>query len=360
MPRSSAARTEEVSLQTLRDRSARITELKSRLGGLVESDEMLRARDPSRSATDDSTPSTSSRRPSPEDHAAAAFPPDLPSKIKVRSQALLSTLQALSHASSKINASSAALQGDTRIQNLAAQVDARRAQAFSEISKLFRVEYSHRQEINVPDDLAILDFDTQWSGLGPLSTTGYGISGQQQGPAGHTPDSLHMHQTNNTDNPGNPGNNADSITTRGIPRVTICDCTIDPSTWQHAFDEGGDAPESSPEADRETSIAICYAAEIVSIASTILDVPLRYPITLRGTYSTIADAKPNVAGCRTFPLFVDSTKDGRAKFAIGVFLLNKNINLLTSHLDMATDVNRFASESTKDSIGIALVQLLTR
>ena len=322
--------------------------MRARLHDPMEREETPEARDPSRSATDD--PSTSSWGPSPEDHAAAAFPPDLPSKIKVRSQALLSTLQALSHASSKISASSAALQGDTRTQNLAAQVEARRAQAFAELSKLFRVdcvsggrqerqerqerqvwqvwqerqERQERQQRKATSDLAILDFDSQWSGFGSVSATPH----------------------------------PDGATAEEIPRVTICDCVIDPSTWQHVFDDGDDAPDRSPETDRETSIALCYAAEIVYIASTIMDVPLRYPVTLRGSYSTISDAEPGVAGGRTFPLFIDSTKDSRAKFAIAVFLLNKNINLLASHLAVEAGAGRSATESTKDSIGLALVRLL--
>lgn len=360
------SRPELVSLQTLRTRSERIAELKSKLCDAVESDQKTEAGKedpPSRSAaTDDSAPSTSTRRPSPEDHAAAGFPPDLPSKIKLLSQALLNTLQALVHASSKINASSAALQGDTRTKNLAAQVDARRAQAFTELSRLFRVRYSEQQETSqAMDGLAILDFENQWSGLGQRSrtssATGHGVSGRHRGPAGHVLESLHVDRTGNTDTHAGKNSEHNTAELERNPLVSICDCAIDPSMWQHAFDDD-DAPESSPEADRETSIALCYAAEIVSIASTIMDVPLRYPITLRGSYSTITDATANVVGRRTFPLFVDATKDGRAKFAVAVFLLNKNINLLTSHLDVATHADRTDPDSTKDSIGIALVRLL--
>ncbi len=56
---------------------------------------------------------------------AATFPSDLSTRVKVRSQALLNTLQALSHASEKIDASAAALDSDTRLQNLVTQVRTR-------------------------------------------------------------------------------------------------------------------------------------------------------------------------------------------------------------------------------------------
>ena len=355
MSRPSTARTERVSIQTLRDRSARVAELRAKLAALVEDERRALDDDPKPAGETGRGNGIDDRpaawRPSPEDHLAASFPPDLPSKIKVRSQALHNTLQALSHASSKIKASSTALQGDTRIQNLVAQVEARRALAFAELSRLFRVESQDQDATTrITQDITALNIDNQWSGLGPdissptVSQETSGKHGRSAGRATVPAKAIHDGSIARSD--------------AAVPRVTISGCAIDPSTWQRAFDDDGyDASDISPETDRETAIALCYAAEIVSIASTIVDVPLRYPITLRGTHSIIADAEANVPGRRTFPLFIDSTKDGRAKFAIAVFLLNKNINQLTSYLHIPITPDR--PETNKDLIGIALMRLLS-
>lgn len=101
-------RTERVSRQTLQERACRVEELKARAREI---------------STDRRKPSTTTTPlPTTDDHVAATFPSDLSTRVKVRSQALLNTLQALSHASEKIDASAAALDSDTRLQNLVTQV----------------------------------------------------------------------------------------------------------------------------------------------------------------------------------------------------------------------------------------------
>ena len=200
---------------------------------------------------------------------------------------------------------------------------------FAELSSLFRVSVvdldGSEGGAGVPNVTAALNrFENQWSG----------------------------------DNNDNEDSSSSTQDRQGNQRVAINGCAIDPATWRHAFEDdgGGGESQSSPIADRDTSIALGFAGEIVSIASRILDVPLRYPVVLRGSHSQVAD------GDKTFPQFVDNGKEARTRFAVGVFLLNKDVHqLLASCVDTpgdSTDSSHFI-DSGKDFIGLSLLRLMT-
>ena len=322
MSRSPAARTERVSVQTLRERAAKIAALRTELARTLEEDRECAER-----SLQDELPV-----PTTDHHLAASLPSHLATKTRVHSQALLNTLHALSHASTKIDASAAALDADTRLHTLLAQASARRRMIFSELTRLFRVQYADpgRPGAETADvqSAELARIESYWSG----------------------------------DAETHPRERRDTH-----PRVvvTINECTIDPSTWKHAFDDASVAStDSSPTADRDTSIALGYAAEIVSIAGRILDVPLRYPVVACGSQSKILD---ETAG-KEFSLFVDersggSKGDGRGKFAIGVFLLNKDILQLLASVPGGRIGDGGSSDGNpqdhKDCIGANLVRLLS-
>lgn len=83
-----------------------------------------------------------------------------------------------------------------------------------------------------------------------------------------------------------------------------------------------------------TSAALGYVAEMVSLLSLYFDVLLPYPIKVHGSTSTIDDplamSTANHPGPRTYPLFMKGVV--RYRFEYGVFLLNKNIEILSNIL----------------------------
>lgn len=85
-----------------------------------------------------------------------------------------------------------------------------------------------------------------------------------------------------------------------------------------------------------TSAALGYVAQVVSLLSPYLSVILPYPIKVNGSTSTIDD--PLAMGVasqnnpRTYPLFMKGVV--RYRFEYGVFLLNKNIEILSNSLGL--------------------------
>lgn len=85
-----------------------------------------------------------------------------------------------------------------------------------------------------------------------------------------------------------------------------------------------------------TVAALNYVAQVVSQLSPYLAVILPYPITLHGSTSTIEDplalAQNVQNNPRTYPLYMKGVV--RYRFEYGVFLLNKNIEILSNALGL--------------------------
>ncbi|EAT81893.1 hypothetical protein SNOG_10499 [Parastagonospora nodorum SN15] len=85
-----------------------------------------------------------------------------------------------------------------------------------------------------------------------------------------------------------------------------------------------------------TAAALSYVAQVVSQLSPYLSVILPYPITLHGSTSTIDDplavSQSNQNNLRTYPLYMKGVV--RYRFEYGVFLLNKNIEILSNALGL--------------------------
>jgi hypothetical protein len=85
-----------------------------------------------------------------------------------------------------------------------------------------------------------------------------------------------------------------------------------------------------------TAAALGYVAQMVSLLSPYLSVILPYPVTPHGSTSTIDDplsmntTKTN--NLQTYPLFMKGVV--RYRFEYGVFLLNKNIEILSNSLGL--------------------------
>jgi hypothetical protein len=88
--------------------------------------------------------------------------------------------------------------------------------------------------------------------------------------------------------------------------------------------------------DEATSAALGYVAQVVSLLSTYLSVILPYPVTVSGSQSTIEDPLAMSTGKQnnpsTYPLFMKGVV--RFRFEYGVFLLNKNIEILSNALGL--------------------------
>ena len=93
--------------------------------------------------------------------------------------------------------------------------------------------------------------------------------------------------------------------------------------------------EHSPQAVENTAAALGHVALLVHNLSFYLSTPLPYPLTARSSTSTIHDPISEVAGgvsgggkaSRIYPLFAG--KGPRFRFEFGVFLLNKDIEVLS-------------------------------
>lgn len=223
---------------------------------------------------------------------------EIRAKQKVKLQALLNATQALVQAAGKVRSKKIALEGvggQGTVDALGQQVESRRAIILSEIRKMYRVVRlsGHPQDPQQPQVENTMEM--RWSGMGSQS--------------------LPSHQ--------------DTLDYS----YTIRNCRVHDSTWKHAFDKDSHHYDD-PDADRETRVALGYIAHMIVKISEYMDIPLRYPVTFRGSYSVIRDnyaGKEGIETPREFPLFCDSSKE-RPKYAIAVFLLNKDIVQVLSHL----------------------------
>jgi hypothetical protein len=89
--------------------------------------------------------------------------------------------------------------------------------------------------------------------------------------------------------------------------------------------------------DETTSAALGHVSLILDRLQYYLSVPLPYPVTVRGSTSTISDPISEVAGGqgkggRLYPLF--GGRGARFRFEFGVFLFNKDIELLSERLGL--------------------------
>ena len=85
-----------------------------------------------------------------------------------------------------------------------------------------------------------------------------------------------------------------------------------------------------------TAAALGHVAQVVNSLSPYLSVILPYPISLHGSTSTIDDplaiSQSNQNNLRTYPLYMKGVV--RYRFEYGVFLLNKNIEILSNSLGL--------------------------
>ncbi|KAG8856959.1 hypothetical protein FRB96_006222 [Tulasnella sp. 330] len=89
--------------------------------------------------------------------------------------------------------------------------------------------------------------------------------------------------------------------------------------------------------ENSVASALGYAAHVVLLIATYLGRLLPYPITYAGSRSLVRDPISTMQGPRVFPLF--STGVETYRFEYGVFLLNKDIEILMAERDLrATDM----------------------
>jgi len=81
-----------------------------------------------------------------------------------------------------------------------------------------------------------------------------------------------------------------------------------------------------------TSAALGHVAQVVSRLSSYLAIPLPYPIQPRSSTSVIEDPISMTTGPRNYPLFMKGTV--RFRFEYAVFLLNKNIEVLSNRFGL--------------------------
>ena len=88
---------------------------------------------------------------------------------------------------------------------------------------------------------------------------------------------------------------------------------------------------SSSYEDTVIAAALGHVVHVISLLSLYLSSLLPYPVSFMCSTSSIVDVLAMTTGSRTYPLFPRSGP--RFRFEYGVFLLNKNIEMLTSRLD---------------------------
>ena len=244
-------------------------------------------------------------------------------KQKVKSQALMNTLQALVQASSKVCSSKVALQGmdgQGRVDGISKQLHSRQTMMLAELARVYNLV---ERKIQVNTSTARRAND---AGIAPSTSIGTQMDLNWTGGA-HAAESSHRGET---------------ALHHMHHEYTIQGLHVDSLVWKHAFSsrDADDYPSSDPATDKNTSIALGYVAHVVLKASHYLGIPLRYPIIFRGSYSIIMDNYDSAASnapagtsCSEFPLHCYATKD-RPRFAIAVFLLYKDIlQLLQTHYD---------------------------
>jgi len=82
----------------------------------------------------------------------------------------------------------------------------------------------------------------------------------------------------------------------------------------------------------DLSVVIGWVVNLLNTFAYVLDAPLRYPVKLLGSHSSIIDhvkvLDENKTVSREFPLYLKSSKPSRTdwdRFAYGIYLLNKNL-----------------------------------
>ncbi|KAK8162274.1 UV radiation resistance-associated gene protein [Phyllosticta citrichinensis] len=81
-----------------------------------------------------------------------------------------------------------------------------------------------------------------------------------------------------------------------------------------------------------TAAALGYTVQVVAHLSIYLSIPLPYPVQPRGSTSIIEDPISMTAGPRTYPLWMKGAV--RYRFEYAVFLLNKDIEILSNALGL--------------------------
>jgi UV radiation resistance-associated gene protein len=84
--------------------------------------------------------------------------------------------------------------------------------------------------------------------------------------------------------------------------------------------------------ENDVAAALGHVAQVVHLLSFYLATPLPYPIQPRSSSSTINDPISQTTGPRTYPLFLKGAV--RFRFEYGVFLLNKDIEILANGLGL--------------------------
>ena len=101
-------------------------------------------------------------------------------------------------------------------------------------------------------------------------------------------------------------------------------------------DAGKALREHAAKNEADASVAVTWLAHLVHLVGCQLGVPLRYPLRLLGTTSTVVDLSKDPPD--EYPLFIKggSNNEQRARFEMGVFLLSKNIAQLRWHFGRQT------------------------
>jgi hypothetical protein len=290
----------------------------------------------------------------------------------VTSQALISTLQALQSAHKRISAGETSLNGEEgrgRLTMALKELIARRCLMTVQLGWILRLgPATMRMPMTPPGGLLDSQLEKQWAGR---STSNSGGGGDREA----------VGAKNNV------------LRSEEI-RLAICGLGLDSSVWAHAFDPGG--YDWDPVQDKAASVALGYCALLINKLSEYLGIVLRYPIIYRGSVSVVMDNYPQAGSWKPepatrggagrgavsgaaeamslatsnflfsrapaqdarhelnngessssstsspsiptmpvtpveYPLYCLSNKE-RPKFAVGVFLLNKNaIQLLQAH-----------------------------
>ncbi|RXG69168.1 UV radiation resistance associated protein [Armadillidium vulgare] len=99
-----------------------------------------------------------------------------------------------------------------------------------------------------------------------------------------------------------------------------------------------DAESYSGHPDQSLSAALGFVAQLFVKIAFLVNIPLKYPVTLRGSLSSIADlTSTQLLDVETqFPLYTRGKEREKLHFNYGVFLLNKNIAQLRWNCGLPT------------------------
>ncbi|KAL4854482.1 UV radiation resistance associated protein [Chlorella vulgaris] len=266
----------------------------------------------------------------------------------VRAQALVTTLKVMQASSRRMGEAQAALRGEAGRGALVAvlrELVARRCLMVCQLGSILQLGPTSVSILEAPPGGYLEDrLEQQWAGAAPSSSPGSSSSmgfGSPARPWQDRPCIMHS---------------ASGNAYRQEMRLSIGGLEIQPGVWRGALDGG--AYESDPSDARAAGVALGYVAQMVDRLAAYLDVPLRYPLVLRGSRSLVVDAYPPTgtwAGegdasavrrplfgraeaaaalgelAHEYPLYCETNRE-RPRFAVGVFLLNKDvIQLLQTH-----------------------------